>query len=147
MKSLGAENMQEAMAIVQAAGIESEDINELMMDQAIIDANMQKPKLTRRQQLGIDPIPASMETLGTQPNFKYLPEGISAADLANMSAEEQYLVEQQMIAAQQQAYAQVMDQEIYSEQLVEEQEDAQADPLKKKVKAHRLKGLVEWIVD
>ena len=32
MKSLGADSMEEAMAIIQAAGIQIEDINELMMD-------------------------------------------------------------------------------------------------------------------
>lgn len=32
--------MEEAMAIVQAAGIQKQDINELMIDQAVMDVNM-----------------------------------------------------------------------------------------------------------
>jgi len=32
IKALGAETMEEAMAIIKAAGIEKEDIDELMMD-------------------------------------------------------------------------------------------------------------------
>jgi len=41
VKALGAESMEEAMAIVKAAGIEKEDIDELMMDTMLIEVQKQ----------------------------------------------------------------------------------------------------------
>ena len=39
MKSLGAETMEEAACIIQAAGIQQEDMAEIMMDQAVMEVN------------------------------------------------------------------------------------------------------------
>ncbi len=72
-------------------------------------------KLTRRQQLGIDPIPPHMQHQNTVldptgavmasgpqmvPNMQYLPPGITPADYANMPPEHKYIVDKQMITAQ-----------------------------------------------
>lgn len=64
MQSLGAESMEEAMMIASAAGIKPEDIPQFMASQGMYMGGQQPPpavpgeqKLTRRQQLGIDPIP------------------------------------------------------------------------------------------
>lgn len=39
--ALGASNAEEAMQIIQAAGIERQDVHELMMDQAMLQAQRQ----------------------------------------------------------------------------------------------------------
>ena len=62
MKALGVTSMEEALQIMDSAGIQPEDINELIMSSSSKD--QEKPKqvqLTRRQQLGIDPIPPEIQ--------------------------------------------------------------------------------------
>ena len=59
VKALGADSIEEAVHIVKAAGIQPDDLPELLIDQAMQDARPKEQKLTRRQQLGIDPIPSA----------------------------------------------------------------------------------------
>ena len=59
MKALGADSIEEAMMIAKAAGIQQQDIPQFMASQGMLPPGVAGPprELTRRQQLGIDPIP------------------------------------------------------------------------------------------
>ena len=65
MQALGADSVDEAMSIAQAAGIKPEDVPGMLISSGMMpsdkdnyekDEDQKEPKLTRRQQLGIDPI-------------------------------------------------------------------------------------------
>lgn len=67
MKSLGADSIEEAMNIMQAAGLKPEDIPGLLMNNGMQPnvpqkpiISMEPPKLTRKQEMGIDPIPPEL---------------------------------------------------------------------------------------
>ena len=64
MKSLGAESIEEAMQIIQAAGIKPDDVPGLLASHGLggeaQEQQLEAPKLTRRQELGIDPIPEEL---------------------------------------------------------------------------------------
>ena len=61
MRSLGTDTIEEAMQIIKAAGIREEDVPALLMSNGLGGAPnppmAEPPKLTRKQQLGIEPIP------------------------------------------------------------------------------------------
>ena len=73
MKALGASSPEEALAIMQATGLKQEDIPKLLMERQMEDQiGMQTPpnmnqtppepvKLTRKQQLGMEPIPPEVQ--------------------------------------------------------------------------------------
>lgn len=67
MRSLGADSVEEAMEIIQAAGIKPEDIPSLLMSNGLSPKESnpmptlpEPPKLTRKQQLGMEPIPPEL---------------------------------------------------------------------------------------
>lgn len=67
MRSLGADSVEEAMEIIQAAGIKPEDIPSLLMSNGLspkesnpVPTLPEPPKLTRKQQLGMEPIPPEL---------------------------------------------------------------------------------------
>lgn len=86
-KALGAENIEEALTIIQTAGLQQDEIHGLMMDLVLAQAQHEalQPKLTRRQQLGIDPVPPELMHLMDPPEF------------ANLPPEQQLLLKQQML--------------------------------------------------
>lgn len=122
MNSLGAESLEEAMMIAQAAGIQPDDIPEFMASQGMFlpqqpgGAGGAPVELTRRQQLGIDPMPpqqASMENMfdpemvlanggaqdiesGMKPSL--LPPGMSPEEFAQLAPEQQQMIHRQLLA-------------------------------------------------
>lgn len=67
MRSLGTDTIEEAMQIIKAAGIKEEDVPALLMSNGLGGGGAPKPpmsaeppKLTRKQQLGIEPIPQEL---------------------------------------------------------------------------------------
>lgn len=65
MRSLGTDSVEEALHIIKAAGIKEEDVPALLMSNGLAASKREPalpepPKLTRRQQLGIDPIPPEL---------------------------------------------------------------------------------------
>jgi hypothetical protein len=67
MRSLGTDSIEEAMQIIKAAGIKEEDVPALLMNNGLVGdvpprapPMPEAPKLTRKQQLGIEPIPPEL---------------------------------------------------------------------------------------
>lgn len=66
MRSLGTDTIEEAMQIIKAAGIKEEDVPALLMSNGLGGGApkpamaAEPPKLTRKQQLGIEPIPPEL---------------------------------------------------------------------------------------
>jgi len=84
-----------------------------------------------------------------EPNINFLPPGISASDYANLPVEHQFLIEQQMMQAQQ---AHNFGQGLggaNSDNLIldADDHDDETDPTKKKVKPKRFRGLLEWVLE
>ena len=65
MRSLGTDSIEEAMQIIKAAGIKEEDVPALLMSNGLGGGApkpplAEPPKLTRKQQLGIEAIPPEL---------------------------------------------------------------------------------------
>ena len=88
----------------------------------------------------LDPMSAEKPAFGDF-NPRFLPPGMTMADYASLTQEQQIVVQQQMMQAQA-AYAQQKAQE-QEELMMEDQVPEQC----KKAKAKRINGLLEWITE
>jgi len=84
-----------------------------------------------------------------EPNLNFLPPGITPGDFANMPPEHQFLIEQQMMQAQQaHAFGHGLGDGNSDNLILDgDDQDEETDPTKKKVKPKRFKGLLEWVLE